>query len=273
MASLRSSTVPAGISRERIAGTIRLGLFASPATYSAARRAVQLVRYLRRQPHEPDFAAFARFRARPGLFLDVGANSGTSALSFRIFDAERPILSIEPNALLAPELRFVGRVVGNFRFLIGAAGEHDEELTLFVPIYRGVPITGAASLDREVVADHSALRAMVGDRVASSDFQIEPQRVRVHRLDDLDLHPAIVKIDVEGEELAVVRGLAETIARDRPVLMVEYARHHAAIAALLAEQGYAPCTFLPEENRLVPFIPRRSRNVFFLPPDVERPHA
>ena len=250
-----------------LAHRIRLLLFANPAAHSAARRSVQVARYILRRPHERDFAAFRGFAERDGIFLDVGANAGTSAMSFRLYDRRRPILSVEPNAMLEPDLRFVARIISRFQYMIGAAGERNGLETLFVPVYRGVAITGAASLDRAVVADHSALRRMLGGRVESAEFQIVSRPVPMYRLDDLDLHPAFVKIDVEGEELAVVRGLARTIARHRPILLIEYARHHAAIAALLEQHDYEACAYLPDADRFVPLAQRRAHNVFFLPPD------
>ena len=123
----------------------QLLLLSSPlvAVYPALRRAWQVSRYLLRRPitHGDDFAAFARFPDRAGLFLDVGASSGTSAMSFRVFNRSSPILSIEPNAILERELRFLKRIVPRFDYRIAAAGERDGTITLYVPIYRGVPLT------------------------------------------------------------------------------------------------------------------------------------
>jgi FkbM family methyltransferase len=274
----RSATIKSRAAASRLRGRshwlerrVRLLLFGTPRIYSAVRRAHQLLRYFRRRPHEADFAAFAHFRDRNGLFLDVGASSGTSALSFRVFDRRRPILSIEPNPLHAPELRLVGRIVGSFKYLIGAAGDRNEDATLCVPTYRGVPITGAAWLDRDGATQHWYLRrTLLGERMDSPEFEVVAQAVRVYRLDDLELHPACIKIDVEGEELAVVRGLAQTIARELPVLMIEYSRGYPEIAALLARHGYEAYTYLPDGDRFVPFSERKSPNVFFLPPGVAR---
>jgi FkbM family methyltransferase len=55
----------------------------------------------------------------------------------------------------------------------------------------------------------------------------ETIRVRTERLDDAlpaAYVPAFVKIDVEGAELEVLRGGAETIARHRPVVVFEHGR-------------------------------------------------
>ncbi len=46
--------------------------------------------------------------------------------------------------------------------------------------------------------------------------------VQVKRLDDFEVgSPAMIKIDVEGVELDVLKGAAETIRRHRPILIVE----------------------------------------------------
>ncbi|WP_375417630.1 FkbM family methyltransferase [uncultured Hymenobacter sp.] len=67
-------------------------------------------------------------------------------------------------------------------------------------------------------------------------------------LDDVvqreQLHPALIKIDVEGAELKVIRGAADTLRRQRPLVVMEYLapnRHntaHREAAALLRELGY-----------------------------------
>ncbi|MFA9269442.1 MAG: FkbM family methyltransferase [Baekduiaceae bacterium] len=58
----------------------------------------------------------------------------------------------------------------------------------------------------------------------------QPITVRRARLDDLvrdDHVPRLVKIDVEGAELEVLRGGARTLARHRPVIVFEHYAPHA----------------------------------------------
>jgi FkbM family methyltransferase len=58
-------------------------------------------------------------------------------------------------------------------------------------------------------------------------YETEEIRVRVERLDDelpADYVPAVLKIDVEGGELGVLRGGAETILRHKPLIVFEHGR-------------------------------------------------
>lgn len=67
------------------------------------------------------------------------------------------------------------------------------------------------------------------------------ETVRVIRLDDLGLtRCGLIKIDVEGFELQVLNGAAETIARCRPVLYVENdrAEHQRALIRRIHEMDY-----------------------------------
>jgi hypothetical protein len=50
--------------------------------------------------------------------------------------------------------------------------------------------------------------------------------------------PAVVKIDVEGAELAVLEGMRETIRRHRPAIICELHDTHREFVAFMEEAGY-----------------------------------
>jgi len=229
----------------------------SPRLYVAARRGRALALYALRRPHEPDFAAFALFPERDGLFLDVGANLGSSALSFRLFNKRSPILSIEPNPFHERDLKFVKRLLRNFDYQLFAAGEARGEATLHVPVYKGLALTGEASL----LEPHG--RPWWAQQQGVDVVETRELRVPVRPLDDLGLSPDFVKIDVEGAEEAVLRGLTQTIERAHPVLLLERSDRADAIDTMLRAAGYA--AHLYDGKRLRPFGGERVTNVFYLP--------
>jgi FkbM family methyltransferase len=236
---------------------IKLLLARSPRLYLAARRARALGLYALRRPHEPDFAAFALFPDRDGLFLDVGANLGNSALSFRLFNKRSPILSIEPNPFHERDLRFVKRLIRNFDYSLFAAGETHGEATLHVPVYKGLALTGEASL----LEPHA--RPWWAEEQGVQAVETRTLRVPVRPLDELELDPDFVKVDVEGAEESVLRGLARTLERARPILLLERSGNAAAVDDLLRATGYTAHVY--EGGRLQPYDGRRVTNVFYLP--------
>jgi FkbM family methyltransferase len=229
-----------------------------PGAYDRARRPYAVGRYWLGRPHDADYAVFGLFKRRPGVFLDVGANAGMSAFSFRIYNKTAPIVSVEPNPFHEPDLRFAARFVRPFRYELCAAGAEPGELTLHVPTYRGVPLTAEASLLAEQVRTSTSLRRHLGDRMDSEDFAIVARTVPVRPLDSLGLDVAFAKLDVQGYEHQALLGLTQTLARCRPILLVE--RPEPDVDALLASFGYEPHE--PADGRLIPGPSNRSNTVY-----------
>jgi FkbM family methyltransferase len=235
----------------------------SPQLFDAVRRGVLVGRFLARRPPDPDFAAFRRLPLGPGVFLDVGANAGLSALSFRIFDKRTPVISIEANPYHERDLAWFARWLQPFEYRLVAASDVRGDLTLHVPFFRSVPLTGEVSAEQQRDED---LAWWTSKHLGTSDtsaVRSESVVVPAVPLDDLGLDPAVVKIDVEGHELAVLRGLDDTLRRCRPVLLIEVAANYDAIVAQLAPHDYESYYYDRSIGQLVPG--RGVVNAFFVP--------
>lgn len=150
---------------------------------------------------EEELRLIARFVRSHSTIVDIGANVGNHAIYFdRVLRAARTIV-FEPNPVAANVLvlnALLNRANSiDFSRLRYALGDHPGRAKIVVPWGDNL---GAA----EVVAE-------------------EAGAVPVARGDDVleDLAVDFIKIDVEGMELAVLRGLENTIRRCRPCMFVE----------------------------------------------------
>jgi FkbM family methyltransferase len=147
---------------------------------------------------------------RPSVFVDVGANVGQHAL-FMSRHADS-VLAFEPYAPVrerTEEKIHINRLE-NIRVFPFGLGQRDETLPFYAPSTSNL---GTGSFVGEFGLDSTnamELPVRNGDRV------IEAEGIDGIRL---------VKIDVEGFEKEVLRGLINTLRSQRPLAIFELSRH------------------------------------------------
>lgn len=227
------------------------------------RRTRYLARHLARQPHDPDFAAFGVLGG-DGLFLDIGANIGQSALSFRLYNRDSPILSMEPLPEHRHDLAFVSRLLSGHRYRLEGAAALTRSATVYVPCYGHWRLSAQASTRRDEA--QQKLDELRSAGVDPARLSLAEMTVRLRRVDELDLDPAYIKIDVEGAEPEVLEGMGETLSRARPVLMVERSDQIGEVVETLCGQlGYQARVFNRESGKFDPYDGTPTVNVFFFP--------
>jgi FkbM family methyltransferase len=230
-------------------------------TYQFFRSLVGRINFL--LPLEPDFAAFGLLPAADGIFLDVGANDGISARSFRVFNRTMPILSIEANPCHDKALRRTRASLSGFEYKLIGAGDRRGELVLHTPIFRGIALTAYSSMDRE----EAEKRVREHMPRAAGRLKFVTTTVPIVPLDELQLAPDFVKIDVEGFEVEVLRGMARTIERRLPVLMIEWAPGNVTrVLSVLGPMGYRAYAFDKAGKVFRPHDGAALENLFYLPP-------
>jgi FkbM family methyltransferase len=156
---------------------------------------------------EREYALLPRLTPRHRVALDIGANKGV--WSYALARLARRVHAFEPNPKIFPELAraLKGKVELHQLALSDRAGAAEFRIP-----WRGHGYSNqGGSLSKIAIAGEHAVTT-----------------VQTARLDDLGIADVgFIKIDVEGSELAVLSGARETIARDRPNLVIEMEEQHA----------------------------------------------
>lgn len=199
-----------------------------------------------------------------GLAIDIGGNWGQSIEALRWTCSPKQIVCFEPNPHLSGILSKRYRAKPGITILENGVSDRPGELDLFVPRYRGFVYDGLASLDKASAADWLNEDSVAG--FDQTELSIEQHKVKIITLDSLNLEPDVVKIDVQGYELQVVKGGAETFTRWQPVTIIETPNN--SVTSLLADYGLLP--FKYQAGRLRRGDTSGLNTVFLGPRDQER---
>lgn len=171
---------------------------------------------------------------RPGdVFFDVGANVGFFAmLAARIVGSTGRVAALEPVPANVDQIRANARrnQLDNVTVLEVAVGATDGTATLALAAHPGGATLATAAPPPDPIGSIVVAVASIDELVAGG--QVPP--------------PNVVKIDVEGAEEDVLRGMAKTVLKHHPVVVCEIddrtqsalADKRAATAGLLEQVGY-----------------------------------
>lgn len=216
--------------------------------------------------HEADFNVFRAFEGDVGLFVDIGANMGTSIVSLRNVCSSMRILSFELIPLLEGVLRLVRERTPNSDFRMLGLSDAPQRTSLYIPVFNSLLCTPWTSLSTEVFETdlrRDGWRQITGQ----DDFELLRLDVEISTVDTQMLRPTAMKIDVEGAELKVLNGARATLTKHRPVLLIEDG-HQPETVAWLGALGYKAYNYQPHNDALQPLEHGViSYNTFYVHPE------
>lgn len=144
-------------------------------------------------------------RSRPGLIIDIGANTGVYALSGSAVSEGGDVIAFEPLARIAERLS-ANIALNELPIVVERKAVSDRTGTL--PIY-------------DTMQTHNYSASLEGQGPAAQSYEVE-----VCALDDYleEIgNPAIaaIKIDVERHEPAVLRGMKRSMSMRLPPILIE----------------------------------------------------
>lgn len=263
---------------ESLAAGHRLArLVAHPGRYLFALLYREIFYRLFRRPIATKATAFFGLRmhillpASTDIYLTGGKSHSSEIRLARLF-----IRKLQPGDIVLD----VGAHYGYFALLaarlVGPAGQvfaFEASPSTFEVLRRNQPLVSALEVRHAVVADHAGAstfyefpnRYCEFNALDVSQFAGEPwfarntpvaRKVPTVRLDDVMATsgnvPALIKMDVEGGEWGVIRGMEHLLKKERPWLVMEYLSPHRGntphreAEALLERLGYRPHAIDPE---------------------------
>jgi FkbM family methyltransferase len=188
---------------------------------------------------EPELWLVPKLVDRTGVAIDIGANEGYWSL--QLARCAGHVHAFEPNPICLAQLRRVLPASVTLHSVALSDSSGTKKLR-FDPGNTGIGTIEA----RNPLTGNQGIK------------QIETKDVMTACLDDFELSGvALIKIDVEGHEEAVLRGAAATIRRNRPAVICEIEERHnsgglARIRALFKDLGYRECALY--SGRLRPLM-------------------
>jgi FkbM family methyltransferase len=176
-----------------------------------------------------------------GTFVDVGANTGFYALAASRVNPALQVYCLEPfppvHQLMLQNLALNGSPPAIYP-VAAAAGATSGSADLYVPLQDHGLVETSCSLNGAFKKEHS--------NVVTVPVTTLDALVREKVIGDL----ALLKIDVEGHEHAVLAGAAECIGRFRPIVVYEVlpAADFGAIDRFRDEHGYASYRMHPDAS-------------------------
>jgi FkbM family methyltransferase len=236
----------------------KLTMFMPPSRYYARRIAEEA------RSGEPELLVLDKLIGRGGTAIDAGANQGF--YSYALSPIADEVIAFEPHPDYARFARIMLR--GRAKVFEVALSDTAGRATFHVPLADdGMVLHLAGSLKRT----HAQFRR-------NATYEVE-----VRRLDDFAFRDVrFIKADVEGSEREVLDGARATIARDRPIMLLELlsGTHQdpgGYTAAICESFGYD--AVIVQRGEKLPALPTiaalgkntswgteiESRNVLFLP--------
>jgi FkbM family methyltransferase len=173
---------------------------------------------------EPEVQLVLGGLLRPGAtFVDAGAGIGFfSLLAARLVGEGGAVVAFEPSPVHAASVRANVALNG----------------------FANVEVVETAVSDRPRVAfleDPSAATATLGDVASRRSIAVDAVSLDDFLAAREGLVPDLVKVDVEGHEAAVLRGMSETLSRTRPRVVLELHGDTTVLGALAAARyGWRP---------------------------------
>ena len=211
---------------------------------------IHLLKFL--LPHEKDYYGMLLVcRNNPqDVILDIGASLGISTLGFRRLGFKNKIYAFEPNYILYKKyLKKNLEKDKSTKIKNIALANFNGSKIMHMPFYNSECIHYFCSYDIKYLIN--SIKITFPNLL--NKLKIIKKKIPCRRFDDLKMNikPHFIKIDTEGFDEYVLKGMKKTIRKYKPIFLIEYNKEYFKnIKSILKD--YLPYIYDLRENKMTP---------------------
>ena len=169
-------------------------------------------------PHEKDYYGMKLLLKsnKKNIFLDIGGNNGLSTRGFKKLGFKNPVYIYEPNRYLYNTyLTPLSKKFLNVKLFNFGLGNKNSILELITPYVGNSGLHFMNSFSKKYILDSVGV---ISEKYKKKII-FRKSKITIKRLDDLKINKKIdfIKMDIEGYEYEALKGMKQTILKNRPV--------------------------------------------------------
>ena len=173
-------------------------------------------------PHEKDYYGIKLLLKNKlnHAIIDVGGNLGISAMGFRKLGFINKIFIFEPNHFIFNNY-IKKKLLKKYKNIYGfnfALGNKNQLKSFYYPYYKDKCIHYFCSFNKKYIQNS------INITFKKKKLKIIDNPIKIRVYDNLQLicSPKLIKIDVEGFDFEVIKGMKKTIKKYNPIILVEF---------------------------------------------------
>ena len=191
-------------------------------------------------PQDKDYLALKKlFKTNEkGTFVDIGGNIGLSSASFREMGfKENEILIFEPDKLLINNyLLKIKNHYNNLKIFPFGLSNKKEIKTLYQANYNNLPIHLNNSFSESYILE----KIKNNYPKKYKNFKYTKKKYKLDKFDNVNYKKKIsfIKIDVEGFDHLVIKGMQNFLKKNKPVFLIEFNKSNFYIIWKILNKSY-----------------------------------
>lgn len=173
-------------------------------------------------PHEKDYYGLELLldKKSKGDFLDIGGNIGLSSIGFRKLGFNNKIHIFEPTEYCQSKLLKIKEKLDSITIHKYGLSSKNKKIILYTPILNKKVYHFFSSSNKNYIKR----RIKKLYKTSYQNFSFKKELCYFYKFENIkkEIKPNFIKIDVEGHDFEVIRGMMPTIRKFKPLILIEY---------------------------------------------------